>query len=655
MADKGTRVGKYLITGKIAEGGMGAIYKARHPTLNRDIILKRLTLRKSKSITERFKREAQLMIDFRDDRIVQVYDHFKEGNSYYIAMEYVAGISLADLIKKKRYIPNDVAILIFDEICKALKYAHDKGVIHRDIKPANILISNDGEIKLTDFGIARSAEGGEKEEGLTTDGMTLGTPAYMSPEQISDSKNVDKRADIYSMGVVLYEMVTGKCPFPGSFTPEAIAQIQKGEYLPPKRINPRIAPVIRKIIKKAMHRKVKRRYKDLRYIIAILKRYSRKYKDRSAINNTIKNYLLGKEIHTTDGHGFSFKDILKKLVDVSVLMVSSNFARIIVVFVLLASAIAAGGFYLYLEGMHYEYLMADDFGALKVIVEIEKKHKMLKDKFIDINLYRLKDNRYSRVKDPAIKFNREAPGTSRGNYVLESEKIYLPAANYRLIAHVENELYQRDFNLKPRIEQRTNKDSFECMVIPIEVKGTPPLPVKLYYTVNDISTGKNITYGTDLYVYYRRWYKWPDLIKDKRFNDIFVTGRTYKFKFIHEGYYTEYLAIALKPFQTVLTIDTEMVPVPGSLYYRANESGIDFLVNNSDYYTSGGKSRNFKKIDPAATKFNRLRLSPGQYFITAKVSDGISKTAEVTIESGKSVKIYIDYNSSTEKIDLNIR
>ena len=198
-----TKVGKYNIVELIAKGGMGALYKAKHPTLKRFVILKQLTLRGGSGFILRFKREASLMIDFRNERIVQVYDHFREGSSYYIAMEYVEGKSLDKLIEERGFISNEAAVLIFTEICKGLKYAHDKGVIHRDIKPANILISNEGEVKLVDFGIATSKEGDD--DGLTKAGMTLGTPAYMSPEQIADTRKVDKRADIYSMGVVFYE------------------------------------------------------------------------------------------------------------------------------------------------------------------------------------------------------------------------------------------------------------------------------------------------------------------------------------------------------------------------------------------------------------------------------------------------------------------
>src|SRR4030042_3689973 len=174
------KIGKYQIIGKIGTGGMGAVYKAKHPTLKRVVILKQLTLRGSTSLIERFKREARIMLDLRYDNIVQVYDHFKEGNFYYIAMEFVDGIALDRLVHNRRYLSNEAAILIFTEVCKGLKYAHDRHIIHRDIKPANILISKEGEVKITDFGIATSKE--DETFGLTRAGTTLGTPAYMPPE-----------------------------------------------------------------------------------------------------------------------------------------------------------------------------------------------------------------------------------------------------------------------------------------------------------------------------------------------------------------------------------------------------------------------------------------------------------------------------------------
>ena len=132
MAKIPTKIGKYVITNKVAEGGMGAVYKGVHPTLNRDVILKKLTLSDDNHIIERFKREARIMMDFKNDNIVDVYDHFKAGGSYYIVLEFVDGMALDELIKKERYLSNDMALLIFLECCKALSYAHKNNVVHRD-------------------------------------------------------------------------------------------------------------------------------------------------------------------------------------------------------------------------------------------------------------------------------------------------------------------------------------------------------------------------------------------------------------------------------------------------------------------------------------------------------------------------------------------
>ncbi|HNQ96877.1 MAG TPA: serine/threonine-protein kinase, partial [Treponemataceae bacterium] len=217
MADVPEFIGKYKIVSLVARGGMGAVYKAVHPTLKRYVILKKLTIRGNAVITERFKREARILLDFNDPHIVHLFDYFKEGQAHYIVLEYVDGVSLDVLLKKRGSLSGTFALFILRDVCKALKYAHDNGVIHRDIKPGNILISKTGDIKLADFGIA-STENSEADDGLTREGTTLGTVAYMPPEQFSSTKTVDKRADIYAVGVMLYEMVTGVKPFPGSFS-----------------------------------------------------------------------------------------------------------------------------------------------------------------------------------------------------------------------------------------------------------------------------------------------------------------------------------------------------------------------------------------------------------------------------------------------------
>ncbi|MBI9106366.1 MAG: serine/threonine protein kinase [Spirochaetales bacterium] len=279
MAKIPEQIDKYVIEELIATGGMGAIFKGIHPTLKRSIILKKLTLRGNATITERFRREASILMDFRNDHIVDVQDHFVQGRSHYIVMEYVDGPSLKELLDEQRYLDNYTAAYIALYTAKALQYAHSKGVIHRDIKPGNILISRSGDIKLADFGIAATRDQLTDDEALTTDGMTLGTPAYMAPEQFENSRTVDYRADIYSLGIMMYEMLTGLRPFPGGFTPETINLIQKGKYKQLRKIIPTIAPPLQKIVNSLIKPRPKSRLKNISVVIRKLEAWLDRYQE----------------------------------------------------------------------------------------------------------------------------------------------------------------------------------------------------------------------------------------------------------------------------------------------------------------------------------------------------------------------------------------
>jgi eukaryotic-like serine/threonine-protein kinase len=276
-------IGKYRIMGLIARGGMGTVYKAVHPTLKRLVILKRLMIRGNKTIRERFKREAQILLDLQSPYIVHLYDYFVEGNSHYIVEECVDGMALDKVLSKQVALGTELSLLVFLDACYALKYAHAKGIVHRDIKPANILISRRAEVKLADFGIASSEKDEELADrtdapahadapGLTQVGVTLGTPAYMSPEQMSDSRTVDSRADIYSMGIMLYEMLTGTKPFPSSLSSETLNKIRRGAYIHPRKIDRSIPPGICTLIDRMLKADPDRRYQSIDPVIRIVKR-----------------------------------------------------------------------------------------------------------------------------------------------------------------------------------------------------------------------------------------------------------------------------------------------------------------------------------------------------------------------------------------------
>jgi serine/threonine-protein kinase len=636
-----TRVGKYIVTERIARGGMGEILKARHPTLNRDVILKRLAFNSKEAVIERFKREAQLQIDFHNDNIVQVFDHFKEGLSYYIVMEYVDGISLDALIEKNRYLPNEIALLIFYQIARALKYAHDKDVIHRDIKPANVLISKEGIVKLTDFGIATSKETHCKD--LTRE-MILGTPAYISPEQITDTRNVDKRADIYSMGVVLYEMVTGKCPFPDDISSETINRIQKGKYTRPSKLNPKVTSVAGRIIRKAMHHKRKKRYKDLQEIIKILSVQLKKYKSQEMINETIRLFILGKTAYPkkvkkngSPAHAqFPARGILKPAIAVCIL----------------AAIISGAVFYAYTKGYHHEFYRADEFGALRAEITINTSGKDATAHYIRGRLYRQGPKGYAPVQHGSMEFTRA--GTEKEITTYRSPRIYMPSGPYRLVVDIDSTIYQRDFFLKPRAVQKTEKEFSNTQEISIVHTPILALPVSITFELRDSSTGKFITNETDSFIgYHNRWVKWQDFINNPASREFLVSGKTYFFTFKNNNYYSRTLSTDVLPHQAQIEIQTELVPVPGVLLIKSSVPGVEVLINNSSYYIEGGYNPRIVKLETLSTEVRRLVLSPNLYYITTRIG-GLAKTESIEINAKKYTRVIVNVDKEKNKIAYNV-
>ena len=197
----------------IGQGGMGIVYKARQPRLDRVVALKILPLESGRDPTfaERFAREARALARLNHPHIVAIYDFGEVDGLYYFLMEHVDGVDLRQLERSGRLSPEQ-ALSIVPRICDALQYAHEEGIVHRDIKPGNILIDKKGRVKIADFGLAKLVGNAPGDLSLTGAGQFMGTPHYMAPEQINRPKQVDHRADIYSLGVVFYEMLTGELP-----------------------------------------------------------------------------------------------------------------------------------------------------------------------------------------------------------------------------------------------------------------------------------------------------------------------------------------------------------------------------------------------------------------------------------------------------------
>ncbi len=197
----------------LGQGGMGMVYKARQPQLDRIVALKvmRADLSRDPAFAERFAREARALAKLNYPNIVSVFDFGQSGGHCWILMEFVDGTNLRELLRTKTLQPRE-ALGIVPKVCDALQYAHDEGIVHRDIKPENILLDKKGRVKIADFGLAKLVGKDASEFSLTATSMTLGTPRYMAPEQFDKPQEVDHRADIYSLGVVLYEMLTGEVP-----------------------------------------------------------------------------------------------------------------------------------------------------------------------------------------------------------------------------------------------------------------------------------------------------------------------------------------------------------------------------------------------------------------------------------------------------------
>ena len=260
---------RYEIVDKIGSGGMANVYRAKDRELDRFVTFKvmREEFVNDEEFKARFKVEARSAASLSNQNIVSIYDVGQEGDTYYIVMEYINGVTLKDLILRRAPFDNNEVLGVATQIAAGLKHAHEHGIIHRDIKPQNILVTSTGIIKVTDFGIARAVSAAT----VTTTGNTMGSVHYFAPEQARGG-HVDFKSDIYCLGIVMYEMITGKLPFEGD-TPVAIALKQISDPLPDIRaINPKASESVVRIIRKATEKLSTNRYQTTDDLTNDLKR-----------------------------------------------------------------------------------------------------------------------------------------------------------------------------------------------------------------------------------------------------------------------------------------------------------------------------------------------------------------------------------------------
>jgi serine/threonine protein kinase len=287
-----TKLGRYAIRSELGRGAMGVVYKATDTALERTVAVKTVNMSLERDGAEkyeaRFYQEARAAGSLNHPNIVTVYDVGKEGNVAYMAMEFIEGVELRSLLAEGRALPVSQAVSIAAQVAEGLAYAHEHGVVHRDIKPANIMVLTDGPVKITDFGIARMRANTDE---LTQSGMMLGSPKYMSPEQVI-GKRADHRSDIFSLGVIVYEMLTGNAPFSGENVTALMYQIVNFAPPAPSAVNPAVPELLNFIVAKTLAKPLEERYQSAQELANDLRNCERQISTPTAITQPLRPLSL---------------------------------------------------------------------------------------------------------------------------------------------------------------------------------------------------------------------------------------------------------------------------------------------------------------------------------------------------------------------------
>lgn len=256
-----SQLGRYEVLGELGQGAMGVVYKAKDPLIDRVVAIKTinlgLALDEKEEYEGRFYQEAKAAGRLSHPNIVTIYDVGRNDEVAYIAMEFLEGRELRDIMNDEGLLPVHQVLDIVAQVASGLAYAHENDIVHRDVKPSNIMVVRDGHVKITDFGIARMASSSVR----TQTGMVLGSPKYMSPEQVM-GKLIDQRSDIFSLGVMLYEMLTGQAPFTGDNVNAIMYQTLNTIPSPPNTLNSDVPEMVNFIVAKALSKGLEDRYQD---------------------------------------------------------------------------------------------------------------------------------------------------------------------------------------------------------------------------------------------------------------------------------------------------------------------------------------------------------------------------------------------------------
>ncbi len=540
-------IGKYKVLGIIAKGGMGVVYKALHPSLKRYVVIKKMTARGHAGDAGRFKKEAQLLLDLQSPYIVHLFDYFTEGGFRYMVEELVDGTASDALIKKQTSLPCQIAMLIMQDACYALKYAHSKGIVHRDIKPGNILLSKRGEIKLADFGIAsdHSPDASVSDSDHTQTGVALGTPAYMPPEQFEDSARVDHRADIYALGIMLYEMVTGTKPYPGTLSIETLNTIKKGHYISPRKIDKTIPKEICRLIHKMIQPKAKRRFQSIDAVLRQVKKYLRHYDTHEL------RVQLAKSVLTSKLYSFAPDALAQK----------DRGRRIVKRIVLCAAALSFVFACLWYSGLIHKTILSKWYTEVSVQMEMPRAlsenldlparaffFENDGDKIPEVSASRRTFNEqgksfYEKIVfwSPRLIVNR--PASKSITYTIRP--VYLKKGNYRVKVVVGPYVWWKSFSAGDETEL------ISCDFLRGAVR-----KLRITSFARDKESGADISELTQFKILYNnKWLPLSELSSDE-----LSSGTVWKIRAEAEGYTQEEFSLLIDWYQDELFIEAELSP-----------------------------------------------------------------------------------------------
>lgn len=531
-------IGKYKVTEVIAKGGMGVVYKAIHPSLKRYVVIKKMTSRKNSTNAERFKKEAQILLDLQSPYIVHLFDYFTEGGYRYMVEELVDGLALDKLIQKQICLPPPVAMLILQDACYALKYAHSKKIVHRDIKPGNILISKRGEIKLADFGIAS-----DQEPDITQEGSTVGTPAYMPPEQFENSSTVDNRADIYALGIMLYEMLTGTKPYPGTYTLETLKVIKKGKYIKARKIDKNIPEELEHLIHKMIRPNKKRRFNSVDGVLRAVKRYLKHYDTHELRVQVAKSVIATKT--------YEFPKIItkdrKRRIAFRIIAAS-------ILFILLNIVLFEAGFF-------HKTVLRRKYTPVKIELEIPKSQIDVMDLPIKAFFFINDGDEIPEVENARCTFDLKGKRRLENifsitpkisverlnskNHTYDTPTVFLKKGSYRVKIVVGPYVIWKSFDVKQE------KLTLTCNQL---VNANTQMQIKV--SVSDAKTGRDITKKSSVLVKYKNKYQpLEDIPKEE-----LKSGTVWKIRAEAEGYEKEDFSLLIDWYQNVLYISASLYP-----------------------------------------------------------------------------------------------